>query len=843
VPSNQIDVNVSVDTPQSDFETLKKLTEALKSLPGAQGGGGGRVQQTFETAGEGMKYLNQQAAAAGSVGQKLSGASLKAEEGGGFTAGAKVDDVQKKAFSAGGMIAGMGTAVGAIGAGFKQLLGMSKIFQTFMGTTGKILGTAVDMMLAPMMPFFMRIMVWMIMTVFPLATKVGTFLGGLGDKTLAAGLVGGFVALKLGPTLLSKAGESLGKHFVEKMGVKTIGEGISKAFGTAVDTLKDWGSSVGGFIKDGLIAVKDTLKDAFKAVGGFIKDGLIEAKDKLKDAFKAVGGFIKDGLIEAKDKLKDAFKAVGGFIKDGLIEAKDKLKDAFKTVGGFIKDGLIEAKDKLKDAFKAVGGFIKEGLIEAKDALKDTFKTVGTFIKDGLIEAKDLMKDTFKTVGTFIKDGLIEAKDLMKDTFKTVGGFISKGLTEAAELAKGAWKTIGGYISTAASAVTGAAGSLWSSVGGAISAGIGKALTWTKNAGSAIGDAIGGAMKKSKQLWSGLGSVGGMIGIGIGAVAIGATIGYMIWKEYDKYQKGKDITEDLTKIEQVRMLQSEYGVGEQQAVMIQEGMEAGGVSTSRQGMTDYMTMAKDMADQIRLFGTYSKKGLASMERQEQLLFADMMEKGMYGESDDFKGMAKMIRSGVDWGGESIGSVQETLAKSELLTQEERRKAAEAEIEAQAWYAMSVGGKHVNFLERGVTSALNAISGGSGGGELGNWVTSKIGFGTAEGEMQEDEKKVRKALGRLYGTGSFKGDMTGEQANIGAWLSAYGGDAASSFFAEDVATSMLGGKYQDTEIKRMSGSVINIMLNTESLDFLSPADKKRLMEIVPTLLESGVVQSS
>ena len=821
MPSNQIDVNVSVDTPQSDFETLKKLTEALKSLPGAQGGGGGRVQQTFETAGEGMKYLNQQAAAAGSVGQKLSGASLKAAEGGGFTAGAKVDDVQKKAFSAGGMIAGMGTAVGAIGAGFKQLLGMSKIFQTFMGTTGKILGTAVDMMLAPMMPFFMRIMVWMIMTVFPLATKVGTFLGGLGDKTLAAGLVGGFVALKLGPTLLSKAGESLGKHFVEKMGVKTIGEGISKAFGGAVDTLKDWGSSVGGFIKDGLIAVKDTLKDAFKAVGGFIKDGLIEAKDKLKDAFKAVGGFIKDGLIEAKDKLKDAFKAVGGFIKDGLIEAKDKLKDAFKTVGGFIKDGLIEAKDKLKDAFK----------------------TVGTFIKDGLIEAKDALKDAFMAVGTFIKDGLIEAKDLMKDAFKAVGGFISEGLTEAADLAKGAWKAIGGYISTAASAVTGAAGSLWSSVGGAISGGIGKALTWTKNAGSAIGDAIGGAMKKSKQLWSGLGSVGGMIGIGIGAVAIGATIGYMIWKEYDKYQKGKDITKDLTKLEQVRMLQAEYGVGEQQAVMIQEGMEAGGVSTSRQGMTDYMTMAKDMADQIRLFGTYSKKGLANMEREEQLLFADMMEKGMYGESDDFKGMAEMIRSGVDFGGESIGSVQQTLAKSELLTQEERRKAAEAEIEAQAWYAMSVGGKHVNFLEKGITSALNAISGGSGGGELGNWVTSKIGFGTAEGEMQEDEKKVRRALGKLYGTGPFKGNMTGEQANIGAWLSAYGGDAASSFFAEDVATSMLGGKYQDTEIKRMSGSVINIMLNTESLDFLSPEDKKRLMEIVPTLLESGVVQSS
>ena len=109
-------------------------------------------------------------------------------------------------------------------------------------------------------------------------------------------------------------------------------------------------------------------------------------------------------------------------------------------------------------------------------------------------------------------------------------------------------------------------------------------------------------------------------------------------------------------------------------------------------------------------------------------------------------------------------------------------------------------------------------------------------------MGEDEKRVREALGQLYGTDSFKGEMTAEQANLGAWLTASQGKAASSFFTEEVATKMLGGKYQDEEIRRMSGSVINIMLNSESLDFLTAEQREKLTALLPAALEAGVVSS-
>ena len=50
---------------------------------------------------------------------------------------------------------------------------MSSVMSTFMSTTGKIIATAVDLMLAPLMPIFTRIMVWVIQSVFPIATKLG----------------------------------------------------------------------------------------------------------------------------------------------------------------------------------------------------------------------------------------------------------------------------------------------------------------------------------------------------------------------------------------------------------------------------------------------------------------------------------------------------------------------------------------------------------------------------------------------------------------------------------------------------------------------------------------------
>jgi len=904
VPSNQIDVSIHIESPQADIQALQKLTEALKTIPGAQGGGGGRIQQTFATQGEAGSFLNKQAAGAEAIGQKLTGAKVKASEGGGFEASADVSPEQKKAFNPGGAIAAMATGVGVTVGIFKQLLGMSKIFQTFMGTTGKILATAVDLMLAPLMPFFMRIMIWLIQTIFPLATKVGNWLGGLGDVGLGAALVGGFVALKFGPKLLVEAGKSLGNALVNHMPYDTMGKNISAGLTLAKKTLISWGETVGGYISSGLKAAAKLAKTAWEALGTFISDGLKAAAKLAKVAWEAVGGFISSGLDAAAKLAKSAWEAVGGFISKGL-DAAAKLAEAawkavggfisagasaaanlattaweavggfiskgasaaaalattaWEAVGGFISKGLSAAANLAKAAWEAVGGFISDGLKAAANLAKAAWEAVGGFISDGLSAAADLAVDAWKAVGGFISKGLSAAADLAVDSWKAVGGFISAGLESAVALTKTAWEALGGFISSGLIAAKGAmktvmesvgtalsgaatgamraASAVWTAIGGAIGAAIAASKKAFTVAGEAIGSAISVAMKGAKNLWSGLGSVGGLIGIGIGAAAIGATIGYMMWKEYDKYQQGKDITKGLSQLEQVRMLQQNYGISEQQAVTIQEGMAAGGVSVSRQGMDDYMKLSQDLADQVRLFGNYDAASLAAMERKEQLLFADMMEGGMFGDKETFQGMIEMIRAGQTSKGVSIGSAEETLAQSQLMTQKERKAAAEAEIEAQAWYAMSIGGQHINLLDMAVKSLL-PMGGIVGGG----WLSSKLGFGTASGNVKEDEKKVREALGELYGGGVFKGEMTGEQANLGAWFSAVRGDAASSFFSKDVASDLLGGQYQDEEIKRMAGSVINIMLNTDSLEFLSDEQRSRLLAMLPKVLESGVVSPS
>ena len=97
MPSNQIDVSIHIESPQADIQALQKLTEALKTIPGAQGGGGGRIQQGgFQTAPEAGSYLAKQAAGAEAIGQKLTGGKVKASEGGGFEASADVSPEQKK---------------------------------------------------------------------------------------------------------------------------------------------------------------------------------------------------------------------------------------------------------------------------------------------------------------------------------------------------------------------------------------------------------------------------------------------------------------------------------------------------------------------------------------------------------------------------------------------------------------------------------------------------------------------------------------------------------------------------------------------------------------------------
>ena len=81
-----------------------------------------------------------------------------------------------KAFAQGGLFVGMAAGITSFVAIGKSLLSSSKVFQTMTGTFFKTIGAMIDMMLAPLMPLFMKFLNWWIREGFKWAQKAGQFL-------------------------------------------------------------------------------------------------------------------------------------------------------------------------------------------------------------------------------------------------------------------------------------------------------------------------------------------------------------------------------------------------------------------------------------------------------------------------------------------------------------------------------------------------------------------------------------------------------------------------------------------------------------------------------------------
>ena len=77
MPSNQIDVQITIAQPQQDVTTLREIASALKQ--GTQG----KISQTFGTAPAAGDYIAQQGAMSKELGLKMGGASI-AQTAGGF---------------------------------------------------------------------------------------------------------------------------------------------------------------------------------------------------------------------------------------------------------------------------------------------------------------------------------------------------------------------------------------------------------------------------------------------------------------------------------------------------------------------------------------------------------------------------------------------------------------------------------------------------------------------------------------------------------------------------------------------------------------------------------------
>ena len=81
-----------------------------------------------------------------------------------------------KAFAQGGLFVGMAAGITSFVAIGKSLLSSSKVFQTMTGTFFKTVGAMIDMMLAPLIPIFMKFLSWWIREGFKWAQKAGQFL-------------------------------------------------------------------------------------------------------------------------------------------------------------------------------------------------------------------------------------------------------------------------------------------------------------------------------------------------------------------------------------------------------------------------------------------------------------------------------------------------------------------------------------------------------------------------------------------------------------------------------------------------------------------------------------------
>ena len=222
------------------------------------------------------------------------------------------------AFKSLGMIGGIATVALGIFSFVKKIFNSSKILGTISSTFFKVMGAMVDLMLAPLMPFFIRVLVWMIQKGFPLATKIGNFLvpivetgakavGGVGK--IGQGLFEGDIGkVWSGVTDLASAVKDLGPT-IAKLGFIAIGMKPGEADKFAEDFMAavDWGK--GQFT---------LMKEFWTPIGGWVVDGIKSQMILIKDFWSGVGGWIWDGLKAAFDTFKDIFLGLGGWIWEGL---------------------------------------------------------------------------------------------------------------------------------------------------------------------------------------------------------------------------------------------------------------------------------------------------------------------------------------------------------------------------------------------------------------------------------------------------------------------------------------------------------------------------------------------
>jgi len=790
MPSKTNKLVIEVKTSQEDAAAFSKLQKTLSGISGAQTGGG-KIGGTFGSEGAMIDWIKQQAAESKKLGLQMGKVGVTQTEGGDWKASASI---QKKAFGTGGMVAGMATVVGTIGGSFAKLIGLSQVFSTFMSTTGKILGTAVDLMLAPLMPIFAKIMVWIIQTVFPIATKLGNWLGGIaGDISgggAVAALVAGYVGIKVAPEILKSMGTKLGGALLKHFDASSFGDLIMKGLKGATGLITGFGETVALKIMLGM----DSAKEWFGKRGTAIKD----AFTKDSGWFKTMGTSIRssftadDGWFNLKGTaIRDAFTADDGWFKlkgDAIREGFTATKEWFGDRGKDIQTALKPATEWFTKQGEAIQTALKpatEWFTKQGEAIQTGMKPLTTwFTTQGqtLKAAWQGGTEWWGKMGTKVSEGWEKGSAW----FTKRGEDLSRGLTSLKD-------------------------SKWAKgLGTAIGSGLSAAKTHLKSAGETMGRWLGGGMSTSGSFKS----IGGLIGVGIGAAAIGAAIGYAIWKKYQQFQEGKDVTVGKTRLQQVRYLES-LGMSEEQALTMQKSFKGEDVSKTKGGIERYMKLSLDMADQVRMFEDVQIEDLEAMERGEQLLYGRQLKEGMYGDASQYAGLIKII-------------------------------------EDQQWQS----GATLKHAMQGITAAIQTTPSLKTAQEekedvplLGHMDLNEM-FWSGQGarfDRKQDEKNMRNALAGMgmdkaddtwFGTNRYREDLTKLEAEMGFWLTALQGNAASSYLTPEAQRNLADKKNPDDELVRMARGVtytFNIVdqfgTPTNTMETFGPEDMARMKEAI------------
>ena len=566
MPSNEIQVKLQV----SDSAALTKVAEAMGAAGQNVSGRVGGEYQTMAQAVGALKDIQTQLGR----GQQLTGATVRETAGGSFRTGGNVEE--KKALGPGGYLAGIATAVGAIYVGFKKLMDMSSVMSTFMSTTGKIIATAVDLMLAPLMPIFTRIMVWVIQSVFPIATKLGDWLGSMPTGVAAGALVAGYVGLKITTALLDKAGTGIATALGNALPTDKLGTAISTAFFSAKAGLANWAENVALNIMTAFDTVREVLKNWYDNVARGISSAFNTVTDALSTWYTSVAKGIQSKFNSVVETLSEWYTSVAKGISSKFNTVTDTLSDWYTSIATGISKKFNTVTDALSTWYTSVATGISSKFNTVTDQLSTWYTSIATGISKAMTGAATFAKNVGESIVTYMND----AADMIKNFGTKVGTAIVSG----------------------ANAATDAVTKFGKNVASALSA----ALTAGSQYVQKIGAAIGGAISNSMGAMKGWGRMGGMIGAGIAVVGIGAAIGYHMYKTYKEHQEGTDIYDDKTMGEAVPMLQRMYGVTESQAVAAWEQRDKIGGSAQLKEMFEEMNA---ISTEIRLTGGLSAGGL------------------------------------------------------------------------------------------------------------------------------------------------------------------------------------------------------------------------------------------